>query len=181
MHLKFTKEVILISSNKGLGNLENSKSYKVFKESALLGYFYITRSESYFAFEDRKFRVESKRSLIRKSRHFIFDHQTNSKVGEYKISEWVHGLTPIGDLIVDGQIYTCKRNNSTSNYQQSISVGNNEEGVLYSFAIDMPRITFGDKSERDFEGAITTSNSNLFLVFAGLFLLEHSLVIEDSI
>jgi hypothetical protein len=180
MHLEFTKEVLLVSSNKGLGNLENSKTYKVFKDGLMLGYFYYTRAESYFAYENRKFRVESKRNYIRKSKHIIVDTHTNNQIGGYKISEWVHGLTPIGDLVVEDRIYTCKRHSSLANNYERLSVENNDARVIYMFKINMPRMTINDKTDREFQGTIESSNEDLFLVFAGLFLLEHSFEIDDS-
>jgi len=181
VQLEFTKEVELVYNDTWLGNYENCKVYKVFKEKMLLGYFYYASKASYFSFHDNKYLVESKRNYFSKSQHCIIHQNTEQQVGEYKISEWTRSRSPIGTLIVDHQIYNCERKKSFSNKgHQVISVNNDFEEVIYDFCINMPMLTFHDKREREFSGTIELDERNLFLAFAGFFLLEHSFEIDDS-
>lgn len=187
MILTFTKELPKRYYLEGHGYLTKCKLYRVFKDGNELGRFFYHYNICFFSFENQSYHIDFERHFFKRSKFYLIDENSQRKIGEFKLSSL---LIDLGWLILDNQnIYVGNKKTPVVRFSlfdaktwghRRIQISNKVNAVVYDFRIKTPIFRTRDIQLYPFSGQLELWGENLLLAFAGFFLLENVLSLEDA-
>lgn len=189
MQFTFTKEIIPNFTHTDYGDLGTCSIFTISSEQGSVGKFFHSRRVAFFAFADYDIRIDYIHRFFRRSRYPIIDQKIGREIGHYDKESFRGFFSKYGKLFLRDRMYSCeklqppvKRNifrKSTWGFY-ILQISHYPDIVTYHFSIENLTHFNTVVSDKPFTGEITLEGGNLFLLFAGIFLLEQVLDFEDG-
>jgi hypothetical protein len=188
--LRLNKDLLPEFDFLDFGIVEDCRNYRIWSNDELLGQFYCSGAGAYFMFGDRFVRIVKTEHGLKDSEYRLIDNENGSELGRYKIPGWFGGLTPLGEMIYRGKVFKCAKlkpalkanmlKPSTWGHY-AVRVFGNEESVTYELKLKLSMFGLNSRELSPFQGTIQLTGENMFLLFGGLFLLEHVFNHDDNL
>lgn len=190
MKYHFSKEIISHYNPDGYGYLRDSRLYKVFDNGTIVGQCFCTDEVAFFAYDNEDMRIDIKKRFFKTDIYTIINQKNSSQIGSFDFPEVRSSKQHQGRMILDDCIYLCKELLPDTKFKlfdketwwhYKIGFGNNDIEVIFRCKLNLSFfVSTGTAQRISFNGQVDMKGDDLFILFAGLFMLDQFFRNEDN-